>query len=117
MTMLDQMRRHKGWLKWSLAFVVLTFVVFYIPDFLQPDTTTVGASPRAVIAEVEGHALTAGEFRNRYLDQVRGYREQFGGWWRFADPPAGGKPAAVKAAVGGVLATAGLAPWERVARV
>ena len=34
MTMLDRMRRHKGWLKWSLALVVLTFVVFYIPDFL-----------------------------------------------------------------------------------
>ena len=32
MTMLDRMRRHKGWLKWSLALVVLTFVVFYIPD-------------------------------------------------------------------------------------
>ena len=26
MTMLDRMRRHKNWLKWSLALVVLTFV-------------------------------------------------------------------------------------------
>ena len=37
MTMLDRMRRHKGWLKWSLALVVLTFVVFYIPEFIGPD--------------------------------------------------------------------------------
>jgi hypothetical protein len=34
MTMLDRMRRHKGWLKWSLGLVVLTFIIFYIPDFL-----------------------------------------------------------------------------------
>ena len=45
MTMLDRMRRHKGWLKWSLALVVLTFVVFYIPDFL---TTGIGAAPSEV---------------------------------------------------------------------
>jgi hypothetical protein len=31
MTMLDRMRRHQGWLKWSLALVVLTFVFFYVP--------------------------------------------------------------------------------------
>ena len=35
MTMLDRMRRHQSWLKWSLALVVLAFIVFYIPDFLQ----------------------------------------------------------------------------------
>ena len=32
MTMLDRMRRHPGWLKWSLGLVVLTFVFFYVPD-------------------------------------------------------------------------------------
>jgi len=36
MTMLDRMRRHKNWLKWSLALVVLAFVFFYVPDFLRP---------------------------------------------------------------------------------
>ncbi len=46
MTMLDRMRRHKGWLKWSLALVVLTFVVFYIPDFLS---TATGAAPVLVV--------------------------------------------------------------------
>ena len=35
MTMLDRMRRHKNWLKWSLILVCLAFVVFYIPDFLR----------------------------------------------------------------------------------
>jgi len=29
MTMLDRMRRHRNWLKWSLALVVLTFIIFY----------------------------------------------------------------------------------------
>ena len=80
MTMLDRMRRHKGWLKWSLALVVLTFIVFYIPDFLGRNTsTTVGAAPREVIAEVDGHELTAGDFQSRYQAQLQAYQQQFGG--------------------------------------
>ena len=35
MTMLDRMRRHKTWLKWSLAVVVVAFVAVYIPSFLK----------------------------------------------------------------------------------
>ena len=61
MTMLDRMRRHKGWLKWSLALVVLTFVVFFIPNF-----TSTGAAPNDVLAEVEGHEITVREFQRRY---------------------------------------------------
>ena len=76
MTMLDRMRRHKGWLKWSLALVVLTFVVFYIPDFL---TTTTGASPNETIADVEGEAITVGSFTRRYNAQVQAYRNAYGG--------------------------------------
>ena len=76
MTMLDRMRRHKGWLKWSLALVVLTFVVFYIPDFLTPG---VGASPNEVIAEVEGESITVGQFQRRYNAQVNAYRNAYGG--------------------------------------
>jgi len=76
---LDRMRRHRNWLKWSLGLVVLAFVVFYIPDFLQQDTVTVGASAREVIAEVDGRPLTAGEFQQRYAAQVQAYRTQFGG--------------------------------------
>jgi peptidyl-prolyl cis-trans isomerase D len=80
MTMLDRMRRHKGWLKWSLALVVLAFIVFYIPSFLAPPTTfTVGAAPNEVIAEVEGRTLTAGEFLQRYNAQMQAYRTAYGG--------------------------------------
>ena len=76
MTMLDRMRRHKGWLKWSLALVVLTFVVFYIPDFL---TTTTGASPNETLADVEGEPITVGAFTRRYNAQVQAYRNAYGG--------------------------------------
>src|SRR5688572_3790020 len=76
MTMLDRMRRHKGWLKWSLALVVLTFVVFYIPDFLTPG---IGASPNEVIADVEGESITVGQFQRRYNAQVNAYRNAYGG--------------------------------------
>ncbi|MGE0041234.1 MAG: peptidyl-prolyl cis-trans isomerase [Vicinamibacterales bacterium] len=75
MTMLDQMRRHKGWLKWSLALVVLTFVVFYIPDFL---TTATGAAPGSVVAEVEGQSITVGAFQRRYQAQLQAYRQAYG---------------------------------------
>jgi peptidyl-prolyl cis-trans isomerase D len=75
--MLDRMRRHKGWLKWSLGLVVLAFVVFYIPDFLQ-NQTTLGAAPGEVIAEVNGQELTAGEFQRRYATQVQAYRTAYG---------------------------------------
>ncbi len=76
MTMLDRMRRHKGWLKWSLALVVLTFVVFYIPDFL---TTSTGAAPSEVLADVDGEPITVGQFTRRYNAQVAAYRNAYGG--------------------------------------
>jgi peptidyl-prolyl cis-trans isomerase D len=76
MTMLDRMRRHKGWLKWSLALVVLTFVVFYIPDFL---TTSTGAAPSEVLADVEGEPITVGAFTRRYNAQLQAYRNAYGG--------------------------------------
>jgi peptidyl-prolyl cis-trans isomerase D len=79
MTMLDRMRRHRNWLKWSLALVVLTFIIFYIPDFLQRDTTTAGAISRETVASVDGHELLAGEFQQRYVAQMQAYQQQFGG--------------------------------------
>ena len=78
MTMLDRMRRHKGWLKWSLALVVLAFVVFYIPDFLNDQTATIGAAPNEVVAEVAGRELTAGDFQTRYVTQVQSFRSLYG---------------------------------------
>ena len=79
MTMLDRMRRHRNWLKWSLALVVLTFIIFYIPDFLDRDTGTAGATSRETVASVDGHDLRAGEFQQRYLTQMQAYQQQFGG--------------------------------------
>jgi peptidyl-prolyl cis-trans isomerase D len=76
MTMLDRMRRHKGWLKWSLALVVLTFVVFYIPDFLSIST---GAAPNQVLADVQGAPITVGTFTRRYAAQMNAYRQAYGG--------------------------------------
>lgn len=78
MTMLDRMRRHKGWLKWSLAAVVLTFVAFYIPDFLDTPAAT-GAPSTQVVASVSGHDVTAGEFSRRYQSQLSAYRGAYGG--------------------------------------
>jgi peptidyl-prolyl cis-trans isomerase D len=75
MTMLDRMRRHKGWLKWSLALVVLTFVVFYIPDLITP---TAGAAPNEVLAEVAGQTITVGDFQRRYTAQLQAYRNAYG---------------------------------------
>ncbi len=78
MTMLDRMRRHRGWLKWSLGLVAVAMVIFFIPqDYLAP-ATSVGASPSEAIAEVDGRRLTAGEFQQRYLLQMQAYRDQFG---------------------------------------
>ena len=79
MTMLDRMRRHKGWLKWSLALVVLAFIVFYIPSFLNdPTAVGVGAAPSEVIADVEGRSVTAGQFQQRYNSQIQAYRSAYG---------------------------------------
>ena len=75
MTMLDRMRRHKGWLKWSLALVVLTFVVFYIPSFLN---TSASATPAEVLADVEGREITVREFQRRYSAQLQAYRNAYG---------------------------------------
>ncbi len=82
MTMLDRMRRHKNWLKWSLALVCLTFVVFYIPDFLQPDSS-IGAGTGLVgqnetIARVDGREISAGDFRRTYAAQLQMYRGAYG---------------------------------------
>lgn len=76
MTMLDRMRRHKGWLKWSLAVVVLTFIAFYIPSFM--DGTTAGAAPSEVVAEVEGEDITVRDFQRRYNAQLQAYRNAYG---------------------------------------
>jgi peptidyl-prolyl cis-trans isomerase D len=78
MTMLDRMRRHKNWLKWSLALVCLAFVIFYIPDFLRGSNGADAASSDT-IAKIEGHEIKGGEFRRTYQAQLQAYRSAYGG--------------------------------------
>jgi peptidyl-prolyl cis-trans isomerase D len=76
MTLLDRMRRHRGWLKWSLGLVVLSFIVLYLPNRRlngQP------AASRDVVASVDGRDITVDKFRRVYLQQMQAYRSQFGG--------------------------------------
>lgn len=76
MTMLDRMRRHRSWLKWSLALVVLTFVIFYIPDFLTQSGT--GAGGAETIATVQGTPISVSQFQRRYTAQLSAYRQAYG---------------------------------------
>ncbi|MBS1816305.1 MAG: peptidyl-prolyl cis-trans isomerase [Acidobacteria bacterium] len=76
MTMLDRMRRHSSWLKWSLALVCLSFVLFYIPDFLQ--STGTGAVASDTVAVVNGQEIRADEFRRTYQAQMQAYRSAYG---------------------------------------
>ena len=75
MTMLDRMRRHRAWLKWSLAIVVLSFILLYIPALNDP---TQGAANNAVVADVEGREITAAQFRRVYQQQMQQYRQSYG---------------------------------------
>jgi len=68
MTMLDRMRQHKGWLKWSLALVCLAFVFLYVPSFVQQAPEVAGAMTD-VLAQVGDEEITVGEFRSIYLQQ------------------------------------------------
>ena len=77
MTMLDRMRRHQNWLKWSLALVCLAFVIFYIPDFLR-NPSTAGTTTPDVVASVDGHDIPAGDFLRAYQSQLNSYRAQYG---------------------------------------
>ena len=77
MTMLDGMRRHKGWLKWSLAVVCLAFVFLYVPQFV--DDTAVQGLPTSVLARVGDHEITVAEFRRIYQQQIQEYRLQADG--------------------------------------
>ena len=76
MTMLDRMRRHRNWLKWSLALVCLAFVIFYIPDFLR--SPTADAAPAGSVAVVQGHEISGDEFRRTYQAQIQAYRNAYG---------------------------------------
>src|ERR687884_292336 len=76
MTMLDRMRRHRDWLKWSLGLVCVAFVLFYIPDFLRGSGADAASSD--TVASVDGREITAGEFRRTYQAQLQAYRSAYG---------------------------------------
>src|SRR5215203_3580509 len=75
MTMLDRMRRHRNWLKWSLALVVLAFILLYIPDFLRGSNA---AGLNDAIATVDGRNITVNQFRRAYQRQMQQYRAAYG---------------------------------------
>ncbi|MPY87166.1 MAG: hypothetical protein GEU99_04510 [Luteitalea sp.] len=77
MTMLDRMRRHKRWLKWSLALVCVAFVALYFPDFLST-RQDVGAAPNTAVAEVDGRKITVAEFTRAYYQRLDAYRASAG---------------------------------------
>ena len=70
MTMLDRMRRHKGWLKWSLGIVVVTFVIFFVPD--SDVRKRVGAESNDVIATSTAER-SRGRVPRAYQQQVQAH--------------------------------------------
>jgi peptidyl-prolyl cis-trans isomerase D len=77
MTLLDRMRRHKNWLKWSLGIVVVAFILLYIPDLIRDPAA--GFNSREVVASVDGREITVGRFRRVYQQQMQVYRNAYGG--------------------------------------
>ena len=78
MTMLDGMRRHKGWLKWSLGLVALGLLSLGLPALFQGTPPPTGALTD-VLAQVGDRQITVGEFRTVYLRQLQNYQLQSGG--------------------------------------
>ena len=78
MTMLDRMRRHRHWLKWSLALVVLSFIFLYIP-YSNQQAADAPVGLNTVIATVDGREITAGRFQRVYQQQMQAYRNAYGG--------------------------------------
>ena len=77
MTMLDRMRRHKAWLKWSLGLVVVAFVAL-VPGVGMSPMGSDGL-PADVLARVGSYEVTLQQFRQVYLRQLQAYRLQTGG--------------------------------------
>jgi peptidyl-prolyl cis-trans isomerase D len=78
MTMLDRMRRHRGWLKWSLGIVVVTFVLLYIPAFMG-DRVAGGTTPTDAVATINGHTVTVAAYQRLYQQRVQSLRANYGG--------------------------------------
>ncbi len=77
MTMLDRMRRHKAWLKWTLALAGFALLVLGFP-LIQPPPETPGALTD-VLAQVGDREITVGEFQTLFRRQLQSYQVQSGG--------------------------------------
>ena len=75
MTMLDRMRRHRAWLKWSLGIVVATFMVLYIPTCVG---TGAGTAPTDTIASIAGRNVSVNTFQRAYNEQASQLRSAYG---------------------------------------
>src|SRR5215213_2545120 len=72
MTMLDRMRRHRGWLKWIMGIVAVAMTAFFVPwgdKTVQLDEA---------VADVNGTAITAGEFRRELNQRLQQFQAQGG---------------------------------------
>ncbi len=76
MTMLDRMRQHRNWLKWSLFIVCVAMVIFFIPNFLTDPSGNAAATN--TVAVVEGHEIRGDEFQRTYQAQIQAYRSAYG---------------------------------------
>jgi peptidyl-prolyl cis-trans isomerase D len=76
MTMLDRMRQHKSWLKWSLFLVCVAMVIFFIPTALTDPAGNMAAT--GTVAVVEGHEIRGDEFQRTYQAQIQAYRSAYG---------------------------------------
>jgi peptidyl-prolyl cis-trans isomerase D len=70
MTMLNTMRRHQFWLKWSLAAVVVTFIWFYIPVIGR----SAGGVSEDTIARVDSEEITVREFQRQLNQRMQMFR-------------------------------------------
>ena len=76
MTMLDRMRQHRNWLKWSLAIVCVAMVIFFIPNFARDPSGRAAAG--GAVAVVEGREIRGDEFQRTYQAQIQAYRSAYG---------------------------------------
>ncbi|MFL5332584.1 MAG: SurA N-terminal domain-containing protein, partial [Geminicoccaceae bacterium] len=74
MTMLDRMRRHRGWLKWIMGFVAVAMAMFFVP-WRQKGTVQLNEA----VAKVNGQAITAAEFRRELNQRLQMFQQQGGG--------------------------------------
>lgn len=69
------LRRQQWWLKYFLGLVVVSFVILYIPAFMESDA----GSPSEVLAQVGATQITVGEFRRTYFRERQRLEQAYQG--------------------------------------